>query len=187
MPHQSSQSRLTAERSAILVIDLQERLVRSVPSGDHVVEMTAVLLEAAELLDVPATGTLQYPKGLGGFVSPLDEWFPDAEEKLDFSAAVCRRELDAWRESGRDQILVTGLETHICVLQTVMDLIEEGCEVHVLAEAVAARGGVEHETAIDQMRSMGAVITTLESVLFQWLGTAAHPKFKAISKIVKSL
>lgn len=187
MPHQLSDRRLSPERSAILVVDLQEKLVPAVPSGDHVVEMTEVLLEAAELLEVPSAGTLQYPKGLGGFVAPLDVWFPDAEEKLDFSAAVCRRDLDAWRKAGRDQILVTGLETHICVLQTVMDLIAEGCTAFVVAEAVAARGGWEHETAIEQMRSMGAVVTTVESILFQWLGSAAHPQFKAISRIVKEL
>ncbi|MEO1529910.1 MAG: isochorismatase family protein [Planctomycetota bacterium] len=187
MPHKTSNSRLSPERSGILVIDLQERLVPAVPSGDHVVEMTEVLLEAAELLEVPYAATLQYPKGLGGFVPPLDEWFPDAEEKLDFSAAVCRRDLDAWCKAGRDQILVMGLETHICVLQTVMDLIAEGCTVFVVAEAVAARGGLEHETAIEQMRSLGAVITTVESVLFQWLGSASHPQFKAISRIVKEL
>ena len=187
MPHRLSELCLTPERSAVLVVDLQERLVPAVPSGDHVVEMTEVLLEAADLMEVPSAGTLQYPKGLGGFVAPLDEWFPDAEEKLDFSAAACRRDLDVWQESGRDQILITGMETHICVLQTAMDLIAEGCHVFVVAEAVAARGGLEHESAIEQMRSMGAVITTVESVLFQWIRSASHPQFKAISRIVKEL
>lgn len=187
MPHKMSSHRLFADRSAVLVIDLQEKLTPAIPSGDHAVEFTVALLQAADLMDVPSAATVQYPKGLGGLVHPLEERFPDSEEKLDFSSAVCRRELDQWIDDGRDQILVCGIETHICVLQTVMDLIEEGLRPFVVAEAVAARGGWEHELAIEQMRSLGATITSVESVLYQWLGTADHPQFKAISRIVKSL
>ena len=186
MPHQLSPHRLSSDRSAVLVIDLQERLTPAIPSGDHVVQCTELLLQAADLMGVPSAATVQYSKGLGELVPPLKKRFPDAEEKTDFSSAVCRRELDGWGDAGRDQILVCGIETHICVLQTVMDLIEEGLRPFVVAEAVAARGGREHELAIDQMRSLGATITSLESVLFQWLGTADHPQFKAISRIVKS-
>ena len=187
MPHQASDLRVTPDRSAILVIDVQERLAPAIPSSDHVVEMIEALLCAAELLEIPYAGTLQYPKGLGGFVSPLDEWFPDAEEKLDFSAAACRRDLDRWIDDKRDQILIAGVETHICVLQTVMDLLAEGLRPIVVAEAVAARGGQEHELAIEEMRSLGVTITSVESILFQWLGSASHPHFKAISQIVKEL
>ena len=187
MPHQLSSHRLVADRSAVLVIDLQQKLMPAVPSGDHVVELTEALLQAADLLEIPSAATVQYPKGLGGLVRPLDKRFPDAEQKLDFSSAVCRRHIDAWIADGRDQILICGIETHICVLQTVMDLVEEGLQPIVVAEAVAARGGWEHELAIEQMRSMGVTMTSVESVLFQWLGTAAHAEFKAISRIVKGL
>ena len=182
-----STDRITPERSAVLVIDIQEKLAPAVPSCEHVVEFVSALLDAAELLDVPSAATVQYPKGLGGLVGPLAERFPAPEEKLDFSAAVCRRELDQWQSEGRDQILITGIETHICVQQTVLDLLAENFQPVVIAEAVAARGGWEHELAIEQMRAGGVVITSLESVLFQWVRTAAHPHFKAISKIVKSL
>ncbi len=187
MPYQLSSQRILTERSAILVIDLQEKLTPAVPSGGDVVQFTESLLKAADLLGIPSAGSLQYPKGLGGFVQPLCERFSDAEEKMDFSSAVCRRELDAWVAEGRDQILICGIETHICVLQTVMDLVQEGLQPIVVAEAVAARGGWEHELAIEQMRSMGVTITSVESVMFQWLRTADHPQFKAISRIVKEL
>ena len=187
MPRKLSPHRLDADRSAILVIDFQEKLAPAVPSSEHAVGFTDALLEAADLLQVPSAATVQYPKGLGPLVEPLSERFPDPEEKLDFSSAVCRGSLDQWSRSGRDQVLVCGLETHICVLQTVLDLIEEGFSVYVVAEAVAARGGWEHELAIEEMRWAGATITSLESVLYQWLGTAAHPQFKAISRIVKGL
>ena len=187
MPHRPWPERLTPDRSAVLVVDLQERLVPAIESADHVIEMTDALLRAADLLDVPSAATMQYPKGLGPLVEPFDRRFTDAEEKLDFSAAVCRRDLDRWQQQGRDQILICGIETHICVLQTVMDLIAEGLRPIVVAEAVAARGGWEHELAIEQMQSSGAIISSVESILFQWLGTAKHPHFKAISQIVKNL
>lgn len=177
--------RLQPDRSAVLVVDLQAKLVPAVPAGPHVVRCTEALLRGAEAMQVPAAATLQYPKGLGPLVGPLDQRFPDAEEKLDFSAAVCRRELDGWIRDGRDQILVCGLETHICILQTVMDLLGEGLQVQVVAEAVAARDGRAHELALEQMRTCGATITSLEAVLFQWLRTAEHPQFKTISRLVK--
>ena len=185
MPHTVSPQRLFVERSAILVIDLQEKLVPVIPSGGPVVDATERLLRAAEILDVPYAATVQYPKGLGGLVSKLADRFPAPEEKLDFSSAVCREHLDRWIDEDRDQILITGIETHVCVLQTVLDLIAENVTPFVVAEAVAARGGREHETAMTQMRDVGAVITSVESVMFQWLGTAAHQHFKAISAIVK--
>ncbi|TWU05734.1 isochorismatase family protein [Stieleria varia] len=185
MPHIRSSACLSIERSAILVIDLQEKLVPAVPSGRHVAEVTERLLHAADLLGVPSAATVQYPKGLGPLVGRLAERFPDPEEKLDFSAAVCRRELELWLQAGRDQIVITGIETHVCVLQTVLDLLAEGLSVFVVSEAVAARGGREHETALDQMRDAGATITTIESVLFQWLQTADRPEFKSISALIK--
>lgn len=186
MRYQASTDILQPNRSAVLVIDLQEKLVPVIPSGHDVVSWTQSLLQGAERLNVPYAATVQYPKGLGGLVEPLNEQLPDAEEKLDFSSAVCRKALDQWHHEGRDQILVCGIETHICVLQTVLDLLAEGKQVFVVSEAVAARGGWEHETAMAQMQQQGAIITTIESVLFQWLRSADHPEFKAISKLVKS-
>ncbi|MEM6471745.1 MAG: isochorismatase family protein [Planctomycetota bacterium] len=186
MPQAVSPDRLDARKSAVLVIDLQEKLVPVIPSGENVVHTTTRLLHAADELRIPSAATVQYPKGLGAIVDPLVEWFPSPEEKLDFSAAVCRDHLDRWKSDGRKQIVCVGIETHICVLQTVLDLLNEGFDIHVVAEAVAARGGREHELAIDQMRCSGAMITTFESVVFQWLGTADHPSFKAISRLVKN-
>jgi nicotinamidase-related amidase len=186
MPHIRSTDRLDVARCALLVIDVQERLVPAIPSGDPVVQQICRLVEAARLLQVPSAATVQYPPGLGPLVPPLQQAFPDPEEKLDFSAAVCRVSLDAWAQAGRDQIVVTGVETHVCVQQTVLDLIAEGQRPYVVAEAVAAQHGRDHETAMERMRDAGATITTTESVLFEWLGTADRPEFKAISDLVKS-
>ena len=188
MPHVRSPERLDAARCGLLVIDLQEKLVPAIRSADNVVRQTRKLIAAAKLVEVPYAATVQYPQGLGPLVPELAEHFvdPPAEEKRDFSAAVCRGALDVWSEDGRDQIVIAGVETHVCVLQTVLDLIAEGQRPFVVGEAVASRHGRDHETAIDRMRDAGAVVITVESVLFEWLGTAAHPQFKAISGMIKN-
>ena len=185
MPHISSPHRIKIDRSALLVIDLQEKLVPVIPSGEAVVLEAIRLLKAAQLLGVPTAATVQYPKGLGPLVEPLTEFFPEPEEKLAFSAAVCRDSLDAWANEGRDQIIVVGIETHVCVQQTVLDLIAEGQRPYVVAEAVAARHGRGHETALRRMQSTGATITSAESVLFEWLESSQHDSFKQISQLVK--
>ena len=185
MPHIPSVHRLDPRRSGLLIVDLQERLVPVIPSGDQVVRQTERLLKAAKELQIPSAATVQYPKGLGNLVAPLDQWFDNPEPKLDFSAAVCRLHLDAWAKQSRDQIVVVGIETHICVLQTVLDLMAEGFFVYVVAEAVAAREGQDHEIAMQRMRDAGATIMTAESALFEWVGTAENPQFKTISALVK--
>lgn len=185
MPHVRSPLRLDANRCAVLVIDLQKKLVDVVHSGRAVVKQTHRLLDAAEILGIPSAATVQYPKGLGPLVDSLADHFPDPEEKLDFSAAVCRRELDAWVADGRDQIVVVGIETHVCVQQTVLDLMAEGLRPFIPVEAVAARGGEDHEIALERMEFSGATLTTVESVMFEWLSTADRPEFKAISKMIK--
>ena len=186
MPHVRSPLRLDSSRSAVLVIDLQEKLVPVIRSGEAVVKQAIRLLDAADILDVPSAATVQYPNGLGGLVESLAERFPEPEEKLDFSAAVCRNALDIWSTQGRDQIVVVGIETHVCVQQTVLDLIAEGLRPFIPVQAVAARGGEDHEVAMERMQFSGATLTTVESVLFEWLSTADRPEFKATSKIVKS-
>lgn len=185
MPHVRSSERLDVSRSALFVIDVQEKLIPAIRSADNVVRQIHRLVKAADVLDVPYAATVQYPQGLGPLDPSLQARFPEPEEKLDFSAAVCRGALDEWSKAGRDQIIITGIETHVCVLQTVLDLIAEGQRPFVVAEAVAARHGRDHEVAMERMRDAGATVTTTESVLFEWLSTADHPHFKAISKIIK--
>lgn len=185
MPHVRSPHRLDSGRSAMLVIDVQEKFYPHIRGADQLVHQVGRMLEAADNLAVPAAATVQYPKGLGQLVQPLLAAFPNAEEKLDFSAAVCRRAIDAWANEGRDQIVVVGIETHVCVQQTVLDLIAEGLRPFVVADAVSSRGEFDHQVALERMRDNGATITTVESVLFEWLGTADRPEFKTISKIVQ--
>jgi nicotinamidase-related amidase len=186
MPVVRSPLRLDTARSALWVIDLQEKLCPAIPSADNVIRQTHRLLQAARELSVPFAATVQYPSGLGPLVPSLSEYFPSPEVKRDFSATVCRDSLDRWFEQGRDQIVVVGVETHVCVLQTVLDLIAEGARPYIVAEAVASRNGRDHETAMQRMSDSGATLVTVESVLFEWLGTSDRPEFKAISQLVKS-
>ncbi len=185
MPHVRSTLRLDASRSGLLVIDLQEKLLPAIPSGHAVVRQVHRLLDAAELLGVPAAATIQYPQGLGPLDKSLAERIASIESKTSFSAAVCREALEPWLAGGRDQIVVTGIETPICVMQTVLDLLAEGLDVFVVAEAVAARDGRAHEISLDRMRDSGASVIALESALFEWCGDASRPEFKAISSIIK--
>ncbi len=186
MPHARSPQRLDCDRSGLLVVDLQERLLPVIPSGSAVVKQVHRLLDAAELLGVPFAATAQYPQGLGDLEPSLAARIEKIESKTSFSAAVCRGALDAWEAAGRDQVVVVGIETPICIMQTVLDLLAEGLQVFVAAEAVAARDGRAHEMSLDRMRDHGAVVLPVESVLFEWCSDAARPEFKAISKLVKT-
>ncbi len=185
MPHVRSTLRLDTGRSGLLVIDLQQKLLPVIPSGGAVVRQVHRLLDAAELLGVPAAATVQYPQGLGELEPSLAERIKSVESKTAFSAAVCRESLEQWLAQGRDQMVVTGIETPICVMQTVLDLLAEGLDVFVVAEAVAARDGRAHEMSLDRMRDNGATVLSAESVLFEWCSDANRPEFKAVSRLVK--
>ncbi|MGI9472455.1 MAG: isochorismatase family protein [Rubripirellula sp.] len=183
--HIRSPLRLHAQRSALWVIDLQEKLCPVIPGAHQVEAQVLRLITAANLLSIPTAATVQYPKGLGTLIPSLREHLTQPEEKVEFSAAVCRDNLELWMKSGRDQIVVTGIESHICVLQTVLDLLAEGLRPYVIADAIAARRESDHEVALARMRDAGATILSAESALFEWLGTADRPEFKAISRLVK--
>lgn len=186
MPHQCSPLRLDEKRSALMVIDLQEKLHPVIPEANGIEQEIIRLTNAAAILSIPTAATVQYPRGLGQLVPSLQTVFPSPEEKVDFSAAVCRHALDRWLENGRDQIVVCGIETHICILQTVLDLCAEGLRPFVAVQAVGARNQLDHDLALQRMRDCGATLIGVESVLFEWLQTAQRPEFKAISGLVKS-
>jgi nicotinamidase-related amidase len=186
MPHVSSPHRLGATRSALLVIDFQEKLAPQISSADAIERQILRLVQVAQLLAVPSAATVQYPKGLGPLVPSLRQFFSDPEDKQDFSAAVCRRALDLWARERRDQIVVVGVEAHVCVQQTVLDLLAEGLRPFVVADGIGSRYDSDHQTALKRMRDHGATVTSAESVMFEWLGTSDRPEFKEVSRIVKS-
>ena len=129
--------------------------------------------------------TEQYPQGLGPTTPELAERLGTIPAKIAFSCGECGEIFTGWRDRGIWKILVCGIETHVCVGQTVHDLLGEGFRVYVAADAVGARGPIDHEIALRRMDSAGATLTTIEAALFEWCGRAGSPEFKQISQLVQ--
>lgn len=177
--------------AALLIVDVQEKLAASMERREEVLASTARLLRVAELLEWPVLVTRQYPKGLGDLDAELrDALAAHAPEAVvvDKTAFCCLAEPGfavALAETGRPQVVVTGMETHICVTQTVLALIDDGREPFVVADACCSRRPSDHETALARMRAEGAVVTTAESVMYEAVGEAATDEFRALLRIVK--
>jgi len=171
------------DQSTLLVVDIQERLLPHIHEGQAVLDNAVWLVKVAQRLGVPVMASEQYPKGIGHTVAVLRGLtVPGAvAEKLHFScvAAKC---LDGLPGSERPQVVVTGTESHVCVLQTVLDLRGQGKEVFVVAEAVGSRRPSDKELALARMRSHGVHIVSREMVAFEWLGQAGSDEFREISR-----
>jgi nicotinamidase-related amidase len=170
---------LARDRSALVVVDVQEGF-RAYDSFAGVAASCATLLAGARILDVPALVSEQYPKGLGHSAHELGIEDEPRIEKTVFSAARA----DGFELGGRDQAIVCGIETHVCVSQTVHDLLEQGVEVHVPADAVGSRHAIDYERGLERLERAGAVVSTVESSLFELLGRAGTPEFKAVQKLI---
>jgi len=172
-------SLLAREKAALVVVDVQEGF-RRYDAFAGVASSCAKLLQAARILEVPALVSEQYPKGLGHTareVGVQDEWLL---EKTVFSAARA----EGFDLRGRVQAIVCGIETHVCVSQTVHDLLGAGVEVHVPADAVGSRHFIDYERGLERMQRAGAVVSTVEAALFELLGRAGTPEFKAVQKLI---
>lgn len=179
--------KLNKEETALVVIDVQERLVPAM-DGDIYADMlsnTEKLVKGAKVIGLPVIGTQQYTKGLGATVGELSPDLDTVVEKLTFSCCGEDSFEAALKDKGIRTVVVTGMETHVCVLQTVLDLLEKGYNVHVAADAVCSRSDFNWEIALEMMSKAGAVITCAESVLFMLLGKAGSPEFKEVSKLIK--
>ncbi len=179
--------RLLAARSQVLIVDAQEKLAPAL--ADHAPAVTAMekLVRGALLVDVPVLASEQYPAGLGITVPPLAALIPPDQRlpKLHFS---CQRDVairDRLEGEGRMQVVLAGMETHVCVLQTALDLLEAGFAVAVVADAVASRQPDCKKLGLDRMARAGASIVTTEMVLFEWLDKAGTPTFKAMLPLIK--
>lgn len=177
---------LNREDAVIMIIDIQERLVPAMKYGDKVINNTKILIQASKEMDIPIIYTEQYPKGLGHTIDELGELIKDGKrfEKISFSAI--NEEVRSTLETlGRKKIVITGMETHVCVFQTVRDLILDGYEVFVVKDAVASRTKCNYLNGLEQMKDMGAVITNTETIVFDLLKEAGTSEFKTMSKLIK--
>ena len=179
-------ARLSALNSTLLVVDVQDRLLAVMPDTPGLIRDVGFLLDVANLLQVPARATEQYPQGLGPTNAELVRRLKiDRSTKVAFSCCGAPGLLAELRQLGRPNIVVAGMETHVCVLQTVLDLLADGLQVFVPVDAVQSRFRVDHDTALRRMERAGAVLTTSEATAFEWLGGSDHPQFKAVSKLVQ--
>ncbi len=177
--------RLTSTTSVLVVVDVQDKLLAKIPTADALVRNTAFLLDVAALIGVPTRGTEQYPKGLGPMTADLARRLPPAlPAKTAFSCCGAAGFLTELRGLARPNVVVTGMESHVCVAQTTLDLLEAGYTVFLPVDALASRHIIDHDTALRRLERAGAIPTTVEAVAFEWIGDASHPQFKAVSRLV---
>lgn len=175
------------EDAVAMVIDIQEKLVPAIHNKDEVVQKNVQLLNGLKAVGCPVIFTQQYTKGLGMTVPELVETQDNFQylEKMTYSCLDTQEIKDALEKLGKKTVIISGLETHICVMQTVRDLIAEGYQVYLIADAISSRTEFNYKIGMERMKQEGAVISSVESVLFELLVKAGTPEFKVVSKIIK--
>jgi nicotinamidase-related amidase len=176
---------MSRDDTALLVVDVQDRLIQLIPNHNRIVWNIRRLIDGANSLNVRVAATEQYPKGLGPTTKELAERLGEIPDKLTFSCGGCPEVFEAWRDAGVFKVLVVGIETHVCVQQTAMDLLADGFRVYLAVDALGSRHEVDFETALRRMDSSGATLTTTEAALFEWCDVAGTPEFKEISALVR--
>jgi len=175
------------DESQLLVVDVQERLAPAMEPDRPYIAACAKLLEAANILKIPVLSSEQYPKGLGRTVPELGALIPEPQryEKMEFSCYANAAIRQALAGVKRPQIVLAGIEAHVCVLQTALALAAAGSPVFVVTDATASRRAESREVAFRRMAAAGIALVTLEMVLFEWLRSAANPDFRTISKLIR--
>ena len=178
---------IRAPESSLLIVDVQERLVPVMTDPRLVIHNCGLLLRAARRLEVPYLVTEQYPKGIGPTIIDLRETVPAEQilEKQHFSCADDPTILAHLRDGKRRQVVVAGIEAHICVLQTALGLHQAGFEVFVVADACSSRRAENHTLAMDRLRAAGVWVVSLEMALFEWMRVSGTPEFKELSALIK--
>jgi nicotinamidase-related amidase len=179
---------LHRDQAVLVVIDVQEKLCRAMSDKvlERLVGNAGILMEAAAELGMPVVATEQYVKGLGQTLDPLRERLTEpALEKMTFSCCGDQAFLDRLAALGRKQVVIVGMETHVCVLQTVLELLAAGYTVHLVRDAVMSRSKENWQAGIETARDAGAVVTTTEAALFQLLKVAGTEEFKKLSRLVR--
>jgi len=174
------------EDAVLVIIDIQERLMNAMAERDQVYKNTALLVETARQFNIPVIVSEQYPRGLGSTVAEIKDHLEDYQyqliEKTSFSVSDQLQEI---MPPGRKTLIVTGTETHVCVYQTVRNMVEAGYNVHVAKDAVCSRFEINYSNGLELMREAGAVISNTESIVFDLLKISGTPEFKAISPLLK--
>lgn len=178
---------LEIDNTFLLLIDMQDRLYRAMHDKEDLLENVRKLIMGARVFGVPIVMSEQYPEGIGKTIPEVAELLPDVPgiRKLSFSCCLNRECRAAMEAVERNQALIAGIETHVCVYQSAMDLLDDGYEVQVVADAVSSRSPRNRDIALQKMKDAGVVITSVEIALFELLRTAESGKFREISRILK--
>ncbi|WP_236995047.1 isochorismatase family protein [Heliomicrobium modesticaldum] len=186
MSHGMDKYRLHAPEVVLMVVDIQERLVPAMAEGEQVIGKTGILIAVAQRLGIPIIGVEMYPKGLGKTVPSLADKLRHAHrfEKVTFSA-LTEEVRQCLAGLGRRKVIVAGMETHVCVFQSVRDLLQEGYLVFVASDAVCSRSSANFANGIDLMQEMGATISNVETIFFDLMKGAATPLFRELLPLIK--
>jgi len=176
---------MSARDTALLVVDVQEKLLPLIQGKDRVLWNIRRLMDAAAILTVPVLAAEQYPKGLGATVPELAGSLGTIPEKLSFSCVGCQEVIVRLQTSGLRKVLLAGIETHVCIQQTALDLVAEGYRVYLAVDAVGTRFQLDHDVALRRMDSAGVTLTTTEAAVFEWCAVAGTPQFKQLSQLVR--
>jgi nicotinamidase-related amidase len=175
--------RLAPATSLLCVVDIQEKLLAVMPAAEQVVSRSVRLTTAAGLLGVPTVLTEQYPKGLGRTPQALADTLPPAIEKTSFSCCGCHS-FEQAIPAATAAVILCGLETHVCITQTALDLLAAGYGVFIAVDAVSSRHSLDHDIGLRRLEAAGAILTTTEAILFEWCRSAEHPQFQKIRRLV---
>lgn len=182
MPHPTL---MLANETALLVVDVQEKLLPKIPGADALIRDIAFLIDAARLTGVEVFATEQYPRGLGPTAAALASRLGERPDKLAFSGCAVSGLTESFRKGRRTRILLAGIEAHVCVLQTALDLLAADFRVYVAGDACASRYPIDRDFALRRLEKAGAIITSAETAVFEWLGGSTHPNFKKVSALVQ--
>jgi len=178
-----------ADNSCLIIIDIQAKLTAAIPEKviSRLRKNTGILLTAANQLNVPVITTAQYPKGLGPIEAFITNKLTDSAKHYDktcFSCLGAEQLPEHLKKINRKQIILTGIEAHICVLQSAIEFLNEGYEVFVVPDAIASRKATSYQTTLLRLNQAGCSLLNTESVLFEWLRDASHAEFKTLSKLI---
>ncbi len=178
-------TKMSAADTALLVVDVQVKLVAKIPAASRLVGNIAFLIYGARLAGLPVSATEQYPRGLGPTVPELARRLPERPDKVAFSCCAIPDVVEGFARSARTKVVLAGIESHVCVLQTALDLLAANYRVYIPADAVASRYSVDHEFALRRLEQAGAILTTVETCVFEWMGGADHAEFRKVSQLVQ--
>ncbi len=184
-PLHRSPELMTAAQTALLVVDVQQKLMPLIPGSARIIWNLRRLIDGAQVFGMRVLATEQYPQGLGPTVPELAPRLAPIPAKQSFSCAGCPEVMAALQEHKLCKVLVAGIETHVCVQQTVLDLLSAGFRVYLAVDATGSRYEIDYQTALRRMDSAGAILTTTESAMFEWCEVSGTPEFKKISALIR--